>query len=145
MIALIQRVRQAHVEVDHETIGRIQQGLLVFLGVEKNDTSEQVQKLAHKVLHYRVFEDAQGKMNQNVQQVQGQLLIVPQFTLAADTQKGLRPSFSRSASPEQAQQLYEDFVDVCRAQNIDLATGSFGADMQVHLVNDGPVTFSLTV
>tara|TARA_B100001094_G_scaffold329815_1_gene393459 strand:+ start:12488 stop:12979 length:492 start_codon:yes stop_codon:yes gene_type:complete len=144
MIALIQRVRQAHVEVDQETIGSIQQGLLVFLGVEKNDTLEQAQKLVHKVLHYRVFEDEQGKMNQNVQQVQGQLLIVSQFTLAADTQKGLRPSFSQAAPPEQAQHLYQEFVRLCSDQKIDLATGAFGADMQVHLVNDGPVTFSLT-
>ena len=144
MIALIQRVRQAHVEVDQEVIGSIEQGLLGFLGVEKNDTLTQVQKLVHKVLHYRVFEDAQGKMNQDVQQAEGQLLVVSQFTLAANTQKGLRPSFSQAAPPAQAQQLYEDFVRLCRAQNRDVATGAFGADMQVHLVNDGPVTFSLT-
>ena len=143
MKALIQRVSSASVTVDQQVVGAIQTGLLVLLGVEKDDSELQLKKLADKVLKYRVFSDEQGKMNLNVQQVAGSLLVVSQFTLAADTNSGLRPSFSTAAHPETAQKLYQDFVLYCRSQGIEVATGQFGADMQVALVNNGPVTFLL--
>jgi len=143
MRALIQRVSEARVDVAGETVGAIDRGLLVLLGVEKGDTREQVEKLVHKVLHYRVFADEQGKMNCNVQQVGGSLLVVSQFTLAADTQKGLRPSFSSAAAPELAEALYEHFLAALLREQARVETGIFAADMQVHLVNDGPVTFLL--
>lgn len=145
MIALIQRVSRARVLVDGKTTGNIEQGLLVFLGVEKQDTSEHVQKLITKVLGYRIFADEQGKMNLNVQQVGGALLVVSQFTLAAETNSGLRPSFSNGAPPTLAQSLYSDFITQARAQNITTQCGEFGAHMQVELTNDGPVTFWLQV
>lgn len=145
MIALIQRVKRASVTVDDEVIGKIDQGLLVLLGVEREDDAEKMAKLATKVMKYRVFSDDDGKMNLNVSQVGGKLLVVSQFTLAADTGRGLRPSFSCAATPEQAKQLYLDFVDFCRQQGIETQTGQFGADMQVELLNDGPVTFNLQV
>ena len=143
MIALLQRVRSAKVEVDGQVVGAIGPGLLVLLGVEANDQSAQVQKLAEKVLKYRMFNDSAGKMNLNVQQVGGALLVVSQFTLAADTQSGLRPSFTPAALPALAEPLYLQFVQYCRQQQIEVATGQFGADMQVSLVNDGPVTLWL--
>ncbi|HLR16236.1 MAG TPA: D-aminoacyl-tRNA deacylase [Alcanivoracaceae bacterium] len=143
MKVLLQRVSAAHVEVNEETIGQIGHGLLLLVGICKGDTPATVEKLAQKVLGYRVFEDEQGKMNLNVQQAGGGLLIVSQFTLSADTDKGLRPSFSSSAPPAEAQRLYEYFVQCCTAAGVPVATGQFGADMQVHLVNDGPVTFLL--
>ncbi|MCA1931168.1 D-aminoacyl-tRNA deacylase [Rheinheimera sp.] len=143
MKALIQRVSSASVTVDQQVVGAIETGLLVLLGVEKDDSELQLKKLADKVLKYRVFSDEQGKMNLNVQQVAGALLVVSQFTLAADTNSGLRPSFSTAAHPEIAQKLYQDFVLYCRNQGIEVATGQFGADMQVALVNNGPVTFLL--
>ncbi|AZI15115.1 D-aminoacyl-tRNA deacylase [Avibacterium paragallinarum] len=144
MIALIQRVRQAKVEVDGEITGQIQQGLLVLLGVEKEDEESHADRLMEKVLNYRVFSDEQGKMNLNLQQIQGELLVVSQFTLAADTQKGLRPSFSKGATPEKAERLYNYFVQKCGGK-IPTSTGKFAADMQVSLTNDGPVTFWLQV
>lgn len=144
MIALIQRVRQAKVEVDGEITGQIQQGLLVLLGVEKEDEESHADRLMEKVLNYRVFSDEQGKMNLNLQQIQGELLVVSQFTLAADTQKGLRPSFSKGATPEKAERLYDYFVQKC-GEKIPTFTGKFAADMQVSLTNDGPVTFWLQV
>ncbi|OOF69895.1 D-aminoacyl-tRNA deacylase [Rodentibacter caecimuris] len=144
MIALIQRVTQAEVNISGQNIGKIKQGLLVLLGVEKEDSLEKANKLAEKVLNYRVFNDEEGKMNLNVQQIAGELLIVSQFTLAADTQKGLRPSFSKGAAPDQAKSLYEYFVKKC-SEKITVATGQFGADMQVSLTNDGPVTFWLNI
>ncbi|GLS84963.1 D-aminoacyl-tRNA deacylase [Paraferrimonas haliotis] len=144
MIALIQRVSEASVMVDGQVIGEIDKGLLVLLGVEKHDDQTNLTKLVHKVLHYRIFEDDAGKMNLNLQQISGKLLVVSQFTLAADTRKGLRPSFSSAAQPEQAMQAYQDFVELCRLQGVEVATGEFGADMKVSLVNDGPVTFQLT-
>lgn len=145
MIALIQRVSQASVTVEQQIIGQIDQGLLVLLGVERDDTPEKMQKLATKVMSYRVFSDENGKMNLNLQQAGGALLVVSQFTLAADTERGLRPSFSGAGTPEQALNLYEDFVSFCRAKGVETQTGQFGADMQVALVNDGPVTFHLQV
>lgn len=143
MIALLQRVRRAAVEVDAQQVGAIGAGLLVLLGVEALDNQASMQKLADKVLKYRLFNDENGKMNLNVQQAGGALLVVSQFTLAADTNSGLRPSFTPAALPAQAELLYLAFVDYCRAQGIKVETGCFGADMQVSLVNDGPVTFWL--
>ncbi|MDO6680276.1 D-aminoacyl-tRNA deacylase [Shewanella sp. 4_MG-2023] len=149
MIGLIQRVTRASVTIDselgQEVTGSINKGLLVLLGVERDDDIEKMQKLAKKVIGYRVFSDENGKMNLNLQQAGGELLVVSQFTLAADTGKGLRPSFSRAATPDQANELYEAFVAFCREQGVTTATGSFGANMKVELVNDGPVTFNLQV
>jgi|TARA_R110001583_G_scaffold78766_1_gene213313 D-tyrosyl-tRNA(Tyr) deacylase len=145
MIALIQRVKRASVSVDNTIVGKIDQGLLVLLGIEREDNIEKMVKLATKVINYRVFSDEDGKMNLNMTQVGGQLLVVSQFTLAADTGKGLRPSFSCAATPEQADRLYLAFVEYCRQQGVMTQTGQFGADMQVELVNDGPVTFNLQV
>lgn len=143
MIALIQRVTQASVTVNEQVTGRIGKGLLVLLGVEHQDDESTVAKLAHKVMHYRVFSDEQGKMNLNVAQVGGSLLVVSQFTLAADTSRGLRPSFSSAAVPTKADELYQAFICYCRDAGMQVETGSFAADMQVALINDGPVTFSL--
>lgn len=144
MIALIQRVTQAQVSVDNQIVGQIQKGLLVLLGVEKEDTKDKADRLLEKILNYRIFSDENDKMNLNVQQVQGEILLVSQFTLAADTQKGLRPSFSRGASPTLANELYE-YMAQQSASKINTATGKFGADMQVSLTNDGPVTFWLSI
>jgi D-aminoacyl-tRNA deacylase len=143
MNALIQRVSRASVEVAGEGVGSITSGLLVFLGVEKGDDELVAQTLLDKVLTYRVFEDQAGKMNLSVQDVQGSLLIVSQFTLAANTQKGRRPSFSAAAEPEMAEALYEFFLRRTADAGVNAASGVFGADMQVSLVNDGPVTFLL--
>jgi D-tyrosyl-tRNA(Tyr) deacylase len=142
MIALIQRVTQAKVEVGGEVVGQIGKGLLVLLGVEKDDDSAKADKLAEKVLNYRVFSDADDKMNLNVQQVAGEVLVVSQFTLVADTQKGLRPSFSKGATPSLANELYEYFAQKC-GEKVKVECGRFAADMQVSLVNEGPVTFWL--
>ncbi|OOH88888.1 D-tyrosyl-tRNA(Tyr) deacylase [Pasteurellaceae bacterium 15-036681] len=144
MIGLIQRVKWAKVEVEDQTVGEIQQGLLVLLGVEQGDDQAKADKLLEKVLNYRVFSDEQGKMNLNVQQAGGSLLVVSQFTLAADTNKGLRPSFSRGANPATAEELYNYFHQQS-ANRIHTQTGQFAADMQVSLQNDGPVTFWLQV
>ena len=143
MRGLIQRVRHAQVEVGGKVVGAIDRGLLLLLGVEARDDCASADKLLHKVLHYRVFGDDQGRMNLNVQQAGGGLLVVSQFTLVADTARGLRPSFSRGASPQQAEELYDYFVERARAQLSPVASGVFAADMQVSLLNDGPVTFLL--
>jgi D-aminoacyl-tRNA deacylase len=145
MIGLIQRVSEASVEVDSEVIGTIGHGLVVLVGVEQGDTSAQADRLAQRVLGYRVFADAQGRMNLNVQDAGGSVLAVPQFTLAADTSQGNRPGFSRAADPETAKQLFERLVAAMRQAGQIVATGRFGADMQLRLCNDGPVTFSLQV
>ena len=142
MIALIQRVSSAKVEVDGEIVGQIGKGLLVLLGVEKDDDRSKADKLAEKVLNYRVFSDADDKMNLNIQQVAGEVLVVSQFTLVADTQKGLRPSFSKGATPSLANELYEYFAQKC-GEKVKVECGRFAADMQVSLVNEGPVTFWL--
>ena len=142
MIVLIQRVSSAKVDVDGEIVGRIGKGLLVLLGVEKDDDRQKADKLAEKVLNYRVFSDADDKMNLNVQQVAGEVLVVSQFTLVADTQKGLRPSFSKGATPSLANELYEYFAQKC-GEKVKVECGRFAADMQVSLVNEGPVTFWL--
>jgi D-aminoacyl-tRNA deacylase len=145
MKALIQRVRGARVEVAGEVVGAIDQGLLALVGVEPQDNPESVAKLLHKLLNYRVFSDAEGKMNLSLGDVGGGLLLVSQFTLAADTKSGLRPSFSSAAPPAQGAALFELLVEQARARHPQVATGRFGAEMQVHLVNDGPVTFLLEV
>lgn len=144
MKALIQRVSSAHVEVSGEIVGKIGQGLLVLLGVERGDDQAHAEKLLDKLLQYRVFSDAEGKMNLSVRDVSGGILLVSQFTLAADTNKGLRPSFSSAASPDLARELYDYAVSYLRQEHDDVATGTFAADMQVQLINDGPVTFLLT-
>ncbi|MFK5986816.1 MAG: D-aminoacyl-tRNA deacylase [Pseudomonadota bacterium] len=144
MIALIQRVKQAQVVVDEETIANISQGLLVFIGFEKADTQQQIPKLVDKLINYRIFADDEDKMNLSVKAIQAGILLVPQFTLAADTKKGLRPSFSSSAAPPIAQELFTQFSQQLSAKHASLETGRFGADMQVSLINDGPVTFILT-
>ncbi|EOY5422421.1 D-aminoacyl-tRNA deacylase [Cronobacter dublinensis] len=145
MIALIQRVTHASVRVGEEVTGEIGPGLLVLLGVEKEDDEQKANRLCERVLGYRIFSDEQGKMNLNVQQAGGSVLVVSQFTLPADTEKGLRPSFSRGAPPEQAEALYDYFVSRCRATGIKTQIGRFAADMQVSLTNNGPVTFWLQI
>jgi len=143
LIALLQRVSEASVRVDGELIGRIDQGLLIFLCAERNDTEKEADTLLAKLLGYRVFYDADGKMNLNVAQVNGGVLLVPQFTLAADTRSGTRPSFTPAAPPALARQLFDYAVDRARAAHPVVETGKFGADMKVALINDGPVTFWL--
>lgn len=143
MKGLIQRVTQASVVVNGDCVGEIHQGLLLLLGIEKNDTEDSANKLLKKVLAYRIFSDESGKMNLSVQQVAGGILVVSQFTLVADTKKGLRPGFSSAATPNQAQQLYDYFVVQLKTLHAPVATGIFSANMQVNLVNDGPVTFML--
>lgn len=143
MLGLIQRVKKASVTVNEEITGEIQQGILLLLGIQKNDTEETANKLIDKILAYRIFSDENNKMNCSVQQIDGGILVVSQFTLAADTKKGLRPSFSSAAPPAQAEALYDYFVTQMRSKHPQVATGIFGADMQVSLINDGPVTFML--
>jgi D-tyrosyl-tRNA(Tyr) deacylase len=145
MLGLLQRAKRASVDVDGVCVGNIAQGILLLLGIEKTDTHASADKLIDKVLSYRMFSDAQQKMNCNVRQVNGGILVVSQFTLAADTNKGLRPSFSCAAPPAQAEALYNYFVTQLRLKHAPIATGIFAADMQVSLVNDGPVTFMLKV
>jgi D-aminoacyl-tRNA deacylase len=143
MKALIQRVRKARVDVAGEVVGSIDQGLLVLVGVERDDDRARADKLLHKLLRYRVFSDEHGKMNRSLTDVGGGLLMVSQFTLAADTSSGLRPSFSSAAPPVLGEELYDYLVAQARQQHTTVACGRFGADMQVHLQNDGPVTFLL--
>ncbi len=143
MKALIQRVQSASVDIEEQRQGEIGPGILLLLGVEKDDTEANADKLLQKVLNYRIFADAEGKMNLNLQQREGGLLIVSQFTLVADTRKGLRPGFSKGATPAQGEALYDYFVAQANNCHPDIATGEFGANMQVSLVNDGPVTFIL--
>lgn len=145
MIALIQRVTKADVKVNKEKVGAINHGLLVLLGVEQGDDDAKLKRLADRVCNYRVFSDDQGKMNLNVQQVGGSLLVVSQFTLVADTKKGNRPSFSNAGSPELGEKYYKQFVDYVASKGIPTQTGEYAADMQVSLTNDGPVTFWLQV
>ncbi|AMO57901.1 D-tyrosyl-tRNA(Tyr) deacylase [Endozoicomonas montiporae] len=145
MRGLIQRVQFANVKVDGETVGEIGEGLLLFLGVEKDDDQAKADKLLEKVLKYRVFSDEQGKMNLGLKDTGGGLLVVSQFTLVADTRKGLRPGFSSGASPEHGEAMYDYFVQRAKALHDDVATGQFAADMKISLLNDGPVTFNLDV
>ena len=145
MRALLQRVLAAKVVVEGETIGHIETGLLVFLGLAKTDNLDKGKKLIDKILKYRCFDDEQGKMGWNISQADGGLLLVSQFTLMAQTQKGLRPDFGPAMPPLEAQVLYEQLVAYAQSQFEQVQTGIFAADMQVHLVNDGPVTFNLEV
>ena len=143
MIALIQRVTGARVEVDGRVVGAIGRGILALVGVERGDAEAQAERLAERVLGYRIFPDPEGKMNLSLLDIRGELLAVPQFTLAADTNKGTRAGFSTAASPDEGMRLFEIFAKTCRGRIPDVKTGQFGADMKVSLVNDGPVTFWL--
>jgi len=140
LIALLQRVSEASVTVEGQAIGSIGRGILALIGVERGDSEAEADRLAEKILAYRIFPDDAGKMNRSLKDIGGELLVVPQFTLVADTNSGTRPSFSSGASPEEGAKLFAYFANKTRA-----ATGRFGADMQVRLVNDGPVTFWLQV
>ncbi|MDL5035575.1 D-aminoacyl-tRNA deacylase [Comamonas resistens] len=143
MMSVIQRVKQARVEVDGRITGQIGQGLLALVCAERGDTEAEADKLLAKMLKLRIFSDEAGKMNKSLQDVGGGLLVVSQFTLAADTRGGNRPSFTAAAAPDEGRRLYEYFVDQARAAHAQVQTGEFAADMQVHLVNDGPVTIPL--
>ena len=143
MIGLVQRVLWAKVIVDNQTIGQIDQGILVLLGMEKSDQQQQADKLLHRLLNYRIFADNEDKMNLSVRDIKGGVLLVPQFTLAADTKKGLRPSFSSAMPPIEAEKLFSYLLKQSLTKYDNIATGQFGADMQVSLLNDGPVTFLL--
>ena len=145
MIGLLQRVSSASVTVDGVEVGAIGRGILVLLGVEKGDDRDDADRLLERLLGYRIFPDAEGKMNLSVRDVGGGLLLVPQFTLVADTTKGMRPSFSSGASPEHGRTMFEYLVAQARAHYANVACGAFGAEMQVSLTNDGPVTFWLRV
>lgn len=145
MKGLIQRVSYACVKVDNEITGAIDGGILLLLGVEQGDNETTADKLLQKVLNYRIFPDVDGKMNRSLTDVGGGLLVVSQFTLVADTRKGLRPGFSRGATPAEGERLYDLFVQRARAMHGSVETGRFGADMKVELLNDGPVTFLLEV
>lgn len=145
MKALLQRVTSADVHIDGECVGAIKKGVLVFLGVEKTDDEQACEKLLDRVLAYRIFSDGEGRMNLSVRDIEGELLVVSQFTLVADTRKGLRPGFSAAGRPEESERLYLRFVDLAQKKGIKVASGHFGANMQVSLINDGPVTFLLAV
>ena len=145
MIGLLQRVTQASVTVAGECIGQIGPGILVLVGVQKGDDDAAAERLANRLLGYRVFPDAQGKMNLSVREVHAGVLLVPQFTLAADTRKGMRASFTSAAPPAEAERLFDQLVALIKSRHEPVATGRFGADMQVALINDGPVTFNLQV
>ena len=145
MIGLLQRVSEASVVVKGETIGQIEQGLLVLLGIERDDGEAQANRLLERLLGYRVFSDDDDKMNLSLRDIGGGLLVVPQFTLPADTRKGARPSFSSSAPPQEGERWFNYFVERARQKHPVVETGCFGADMKVSLINDGPVTFWLQV
>lgn len=145
MIALLQRVSESRVSVHGKVIGAIGRGLLLLIGIERGDGEAQADRLLEKILNYRVFADANDRMNLSVQDVTGGLLLVPQFTLAADTRKGARPGFSAAATPDEGRRLFDYLVACAKQRHAVVATGEFGADMQVGLVNDGPVTFWLQV
>lgn len=145
MIALIQRVTSASVTVDNQVIGEIDRGLLVFLAIEPQDTKEKAIRLAERIAGYRVFNDENDKMNLNVKQINGDILVVSQFTLAADTSRSMRPSFTSAAKPEFSKELYQFFCQQLRLEGFTVPTGKFAADMKVQLLNDGPVTFTLSI
>lgn len=143
MIVLLQRVKQASVEISGQTVGQINQGLLVFAGFEPKDDENKVSHCLERLLNYRMFADQQDKMNLSVRDIQGGLLLVPQFTLAADTGRGRRPSFTTAAVPDKGGRLFDFMLDQATKKHAVVSSGRFGADMQVHLQNDGPVTFLL--
>ncbi len=143
MKALIQRVSQAQVKVNNQIVGNISGGILAFIGVEKNDCQENAERLLQKIVNYRIFSDAQGKMNLSLLDIQAELLLVSQFTLVANTQKGLRPSFSSAGNPELSENLYNYLITQAKKLGIKVQTGIFAADMQVSLSSEGPVTFNL--
>jgi D-tyrosyl-tRNA(Tyr) deacylase len=145
MIALIQRVSSARVEVEGEIVGAIAAGLLAFVAVEPGDGETQARRMAERLLGYRVFADEAGKMNRSLTDTGGGLLLVSQFTLAADTRKGMRPSFTSAATPDEGRKWFDRLVDLARAAHPGVETGRFGAHMMIHLCNDGPVTFHLEV
>lgn len=145
MIGLLQRVTEARVVVSGKTIGTIEKGLLVLVGVERGDSDAQAERLLERILGYRVFPDAEDKMNLSVQDINGGLLLVPQFTLAADTRKGTRPSFTPAATPEEGQRLFDYLLQQANDKHASVESGQFAANMQVSLCNDGPVTFWLQV
>jgi D-tyrosyl-tRNA(Tyr) deacylase len=145
MIALIQRVSEASVTVENKIVGKINKGLLVFLAVEPEDTEAKAKRLAERVAGYRIFNDEYDKMNLNVEQAGGDVLVVSQFTLAADTSSGMRPSFTTAAKPDFSNKLYQYFTAQLRGKGFKAPTGEFGADMKVALLNDGPVTFTLSI
>ena len=145
MIGLIQRVSQARVDVDARTVARIDRGILALIGVEKQDNSKTAERLAQRIVNYRIFPDRDNRMNLSLNDTGGELLLVPQFTLPADTRKGARPSFSPAAPPETGQRLFRELADFAREIHGQVQSGVFGANMQVSLTNDGPVTFWLQV
>ena len=143
MIALIQRVAEAHVDINHKTVARINTGIVALVAVQAGDSSKQIERMADRVMNYRIFPDNAGKMNHSLVDINGGLLFVPQFTLIADTNRGNRPSFGKNISPDTGQQLFNQLLDYSKTQYNNVQHGVFGADMQVGLVNDGPVTFWL--
>lgn len=143
MIALIQRVSEAHVSIGQQTLASIETGILVLVAIQAEDTSKQIERMADRVMNYRIFPDNAGKMNLSLVDVGGGVLFVPQFTLIADTRRGNRPSFGKNINPETGQQLFKQLLDYSNSQYNNVQHGEFGADMQVSLVNDGPVTFWL--
>ncbi|DAA96034.1 TPA: D-tyrosyl-tRNA(Tyr) deacylase [Candidatus Gastranaerophilales bacterium HUM_9] len=143
MKGLIQRVKKASVRIDSQLYSQINEGILIFLGVEKGDEKSNADKLAEKLVKLRIFEDENEKMNKSVQDINGSILVVSQFTLAGDCKKGTRPSFDKAELPQKANELYEYFISKLKSMNIPTQTGSFGAMMNVELINDGPVTFML--
>ena len=145
MIALLQRISSANVFIDAINVAEVNAGVLVFLAVQKQDTEQIAEQMLHRILAYRMFADEHEKMNKNVSEVEGDILVVPQFTLAANTTKGLRPNFSTAATPDHGKRLFDYFSDNLKAEYDRVSTGKFAANMQVHLVNDGPVTFWLEI
>lgn len=143
MIALIQRVTEASVAIDQKVTAQIGVGILALVGIEKPDTHKSAEELARKILTFRLFSDSDGKMNLDIQGTQGQILLVPQFTLVADTHKGRRPGFSNAATPAQGREMFDELVSIFTKTGLTMGTGTFGADMKVALINDGPVTFWL--
>ncbi|MFK7814852.1 MAG: D-aminoacyl-tRNA deacylase [Gammaproteobacteria bacterium] len=145
MIALLQRVLNASVEIDGDKIAAVNRGVLVFLAIQKQDTEKSTLLMQQRILNYRMFADENDKMNKSVKEVSGDILVVPQFTLAADTTKGLRPNFSTAATPDHGKRMFDYFLDKLKADYAKVSSGKFAADMQIHLVNDGPVTFWLEI